>query len=127
MKLGTRLLIFSSIFLVLLPWLGFHFVEKIEQSLLQGQEEAQSMVASAISTVLNGYTDIFDVDENALYVYPLQQDVNLDGYDEDWSRLNEQFTSYAQGAFSLLLGSHGKGDNGNYLYVYIKVKDNNLL
>jgi signal transduction histidine kinase len=97
MKLGTRLLIFSSIFLILLPWFGFHFIEKIEQSLLQGQEEAQSMAASAIATVLTGYTGLFDVDENALYVYPVE-------------------------TFSLLLV-----DNEQYLYAYLKVKDNNII
>ena len=127
MKLGTRLLIFSSIFLVLLPWFGFHFIEKIEQSLLQGQEEAQSMVASAISTLLTGYTGIFDVDENALYVYPLEQNIVIDGYDEDWSQLKKQFTSYARGAFSLLLVSEGQVDNGQYLYAYLKVNDKNIV
>jgi signal transduction histidine kinase len=127
MKLGTRLLIFSSIFLVLLPWFGFHFIEKIEQSLLQGQEEAQSMVASAISTVLNGYTGLFDVDENALYVYPVEQNIVIDGYDEDWSQLKKQFTSYARGAFSLLLVSEGQVDNGQYLYAYLKVNDKNIV
>jgi len=127
MKLRTRLLIFSSIFLVLLPWFGFHFIEKIEQSLLQGQEEAQSMVASAISMVLNGYTGLFDVDENALYVYPVEQNIVIDGYDEDWSQLKKQFTSYAQDAFSLLLVSDGQIDNGQYLYAYLKVNDNNIV
>jgi two-component system sensor histidine kinase ChvG len=122
MKLGTRLIIFSSIFLVLLPWFGFHFIEKIEQSLLQGQEEAQSMAASAISTVLNGYTSLFDVDENALYVYPLEQNITIDGYDEDWYQLKKQFDSYADDSFSLLLS-----DNTQYLYAYLKVKDNNIV
>jgi len=122
MNLGTRLLIFSSIFLVLLPWFGFHFVEKIEQSLLQGQEEAQSMTASAIAMVLKGYTGLFDVDENALYVYPIEQDISIDGYDEEWYQLKERFTSYADGGFSLLLV-----DNAQYLYIYVKVKDNNIV
>ena len=88
MKLGTRLLVFSSIFLVMLPWFGYHFIKKIESSLLQGQEEAQSMSASAIATVLNGYTGLFDTDEHALYVYPFKQSINIDGYDEDWDSLN---------------------------------------
>ena len=127
MKLRTRLLIFSSLFLVLLPWFGFHFIEKIEQSLLQGQEEAQSMVASAISTLLTGYTGIFDVDENALYVYPLENNIVIDGYDEDWSPLKKQFTSYAQDTFSLLLASDRQLDHGRYLYAYLKVNDKNII
>ncbi len=125
MKLATRLFIFSSIFLVLLPWFGFHFIGKIEQSLLQGQEEAQSMVASAIATALKGYTSFFDVDKNAHYVYPIKQNISVDGYDgddEDWYRLRQQFTSYGNASLSLLLV-----DDEKYLYAYLKVKDKNIV
>jgi len=122
MKLGTRLLVFSSVFLVMLPWFAYHFIEKIESSLLQGQEEAQSMAASAIATVLNGYTGLFDTDEHALYVYPFTQSINIDGYDEDWLQLKEQFTSYGGDAFSLLLAN-----DAQYLYIYLKVGDKNIV
>lgn len=125
MKLGTRLFIFSSIFLVLLPWFGFHFIGKIEQSLLQGQEEAQSMVASAIATALKGYSSFFDVDKNAHYVYPVKQAITIDGYDggdEDWHRLRQQFTVYQDAAFSLLLVNDEK-----YLYAFLKVKDEEIV
>jgi signal transduction histidine kinase len=127
MKLGTRLLVFSSIFLVLLPWLGYHFIKKIEQSLLQGQEEAQLMVATAISSVLNGYKDIFNVEENALYVYPLDINITIDGYDEDWRHLRQQHTSYANGAFSLLLAGDDVSEGGQYLYAYLKVNDRDIV
>ena len=125
MKLGTRLFIFSSVFLVLLPWFGFHFIAKIEQSLLQGQEEAQSMVASAIATALKGYSRFFDVDKNAYYVYPVKQNITVDGYagdDEDWYRLRQQFTTYENYKLSLLLV-----DDEDYLYFYLKVKDDNIV
>ncbi len=122
MKLGTRLLVFSSVFLVMLPWFAYHFIEKIESSLLQGQEEAQSMAASAIAMVLNGYTGLFDTDEHALYVYPFTQSINIDGYDEDWLQLKEQFTSYGDDVFSLLLAN-----DAQYLYLYLKVSDNNIV
>ena len=127
MKLGTRLLVFSSIFLVMLPWLGYHFIEKIERSLLLGQEEAQSMSAAAIATILNGYTSLFDTDEHALYVYPFKQNINIDGYDEDWIQLKEQFTSYANDSFSLLLANNELVDETQYLYVYLRVTDNDIV
>ena len=125
MKLATRLFIFSSIFLVLLPWFGFHFIGKIEQSLLQGQEEAQSMVASAIATALTAYTTYFDVAQNAHYVYPLKQNIAVDGYDsddEDWYRLSQQFTSYENSRLSLLLVN-----DEDFLYGLLKVKDKNIV
>ena len=124
MKLGTRLLVFSSIFLVTLPVLGYYFIEKIERSLLQGQEEVQSMTASALATVVKGYTDLFDVDEDALYVYPKEQGLTLDGYisdDEDWYRLRKKFTTYDD-YFSLLLV-----ENTQYVYAYLRVSDKNII
>lgn len=127
MKLGTRLLIFSSIFLLTLPWLGYHFIEKIEHSLLQGQEEAQSMSASAIAIVLNGYTGLFDTDEHALYVYPFKQSIHIDAYDEDWLQLKEQFTSYDNNAFSLLLANNERVNDTQYLHLYLKVIDKNIV
>ena len=125
MKLGTRLIIVSSIFIVTLPVLGYYFVDKIKSALLQGQEEAQAMTASAIATVVKGYTDMFDVDEDALYVYPRQLDINIDGYsqsDEDWGRLDDKFNALAKNKFSLLFL-----DDDRYLYIYLKVKDNNIV
>ncbi len=127
MKIGTRLLVFSSVFIVMLPWFGYHFIDRIEQSLLQGQQEAQSMSAAAIATVLNGYTGLFDTDEHALYVYPFKQSINVDGYDEDWLQLKEQFSSYADNRFSLLLANNELVDDAQYLYLYLKVKDNNII
>lgn len=126
MKLRTRLLVFSSVFLLVLSWFGFHFTEKIERSLLQGQEEAQSMVASAIATVLNGYTRLFDIDENALYVYPVKTLIDVDGYDEDWYPLIKRMSHYhddkGELVFSLLLAN-----NRDYLYAYLKVNDNDIV
>jgi signal transduction histidine kinase len=124
MKLGTRLLVFSSIFLLTLPVLAYYFIEKIESSLLQGQEEVQSMTASALATVVKGYTDLFDVDEDALYVYPKELGLTLDGYigeDEDWYRLKEKFTTYGDYLSSLLI------ENTQYVYAYLRVSDPDII
>ena len=125
MKLGTRLLVFSSIFLVTLPLLGYYFIDKIERSLLQGQEEVQSMTASALATVVKGYTDLFDVEEDAIYVYPKKQNISIDGYiieDEDWYQLKDKFTVYQGGYLSVLLT-----EDARYIYAYLKVKDQDIV
>ncbi len=122
MKLGTRLLVVSSVFLVLLPVFGFYFSARIEQAILQGQEEAQSMTASAIALVLKGYSGLFNVDRNAIYVYPAVSPISIDGYAEDWYPLQQRFTDYAKGAFSLLLVN-----DDQHLYAYLKVKDAHIV
>jgi len=138
MKLGTRLIIFSSIFLLLLPWLAYQFVDKVEKSLLQAQEEAQSMTASAIAMVLNGYTGLFEMDEHALYVYPIRQSIDIDGYDEDWLELEQRYISLTTGHSSTAdqssidhQQSSGSSlllvNKGSYLYAYIRVKDDDIV
>jgi len=125
MKLRSRLLLFSSAFLIILPVSAYYFIEKIEKTLVQGQEDAQAMTASAIATVVKGYTDLFDMDEDALYVYPKKQSLSIDGYasdDEDWTRLENKFVSYGDNNFSLLLI-----ESSSFLYAYIKVNDKNIV
>jgi len=125
MKLRTRLLIFSSAFLIILPLSAYYFIDRIEESLLQGQEEAQKMTASAIATVVKGYTDFFDSDEDALYVYPKKLALDIDGYvskEEDWKRLENKFVSYGGDNFSLLLIEDTK-----FVYAYVKVIDKNIV
>jgi len=127
MKLATRLLVFSSVFLLTLPVLGYYFIEKIETSLLQGQEEVQSLTASALATVVQGYTDLFDVEEDALYVYPKKQSLIIDGYaseDEDWYRLRQKFSDYTHDTahFLMLLI-----EDTRYLYAYLKVDDKDIV
>ena len=85
------------------------------------------MSASAIATLLGGYTGLFDTDEHALYVYPFKQSIDIDGYDEDWKQLKEQFASYANNSFSLLLATNELVDDAQYLYIYLKVKDENII
>lgn len=133
MKLSTRLFIFSSLLLVLLPISAYFFIGKVEKTILQGQEEAQSMTAAAIATVVQGYTDLFTADEDALYVYPVKRSLSVDGYasdDEDWTALKDKFSHYKKrdgnsngdGEFSLLLI-----DSAQYLYAYLKVDDSNIV
>ncbi|HHJ35363.1 MAG TPA: hypothetical protein ENJ87_06330, partial [Gammaproteobacteria bacterium] len=125
MKLRTRLFIFSSVFLIALPVLGYYFIGEIQQSLLQGQEKTQSMTASTIATVVRGYTDLFDTDEDALYVYPLRLNVDIDGYStlgEDWHGFEGRLSSAENDAFSLLLL-----DDAQFLYAYIRVEDDDII
>ena len=40
MSMGTRMLFFSSLFLLALPWLGYRYIDEMKNFLLQGQEDA---------------------------------------------------------------------------------------
>jgi signal transduction histidine kinase len=75
--------------------------------------------------VVKGYTDLFDVEEDAIYVYPKKQNISIDGYiieDEDWYQLKDKFTVYQGGYLSVLLT-----EDARYIYAYLKVKDQDIV
>ena len=145
MGMGTRMLLFSSLFLLAMPWLGYRYIDEMKNFLLQGQQDAQLLAARAVSIVLNGRAELFypvdeptdvEIEKSALYVYPLEDPVEVDGYAGDWGVLLQQAKSFGRESviydrtggsgqavtFSLLLGEYRK-----YLYALIRVKDKNIV
>lgn len=145
MAMGTRMLLFSSLFLVALPWLGYRYIDEMKNFLLRGQEDAQLLAARAVATVLHGRAELFysedtptdlAIEKTALYVYPLENPVEVDGYSGDWGVLQQQAKRFGKesviydrtgGAgqpvsFSLLLG-----DYRQYIYALVWVSDKNVV
>ena len=145
MSMGTRALMFSSLLLIALPWIGYRYFEEMKQFLLQGQEDAQLLTAKAVATVLHGREELFypedaqvDVDrvKSALYVYPLENPIAVDGYTDDWGALLQQARGFGvehmtfsriggssrPATFSLLLGEYGR-----YVNALIHVRDKTIV
>ena len=143
--MGARVLLFSSLLLVALPWIGYRYISEMKEFLLQGQEDAQLLAAKAVATILHGRSDLFypveeavDIDrvKSALYVYPLDYPVEIDGYAGDWGSLVQQARKFGQQhvvysrvggsgdatPFSLLVGEHGR-----YVYVLIHASDKDIV
>ena len=145
MSMGMRILMFSSLLLLALPWLGYRYIDEMKDFLLKGQEDAQLLAAGAIATVLNGRTELFHpvnepagvaIESSALYVYQLESPVEVDGYASDWGALQQQGRHFSaesviydrlSGAgqnisFDLVLGEYRKK-----LYALVRVTDNNIV
>ena len=145
MSMVTRMLLFSALFLLALPWLGYRYIDEMKDFLLQGQEDAQLLAARALATVLHGRTELFyqidgpadrTIVNSALYVYPLESPVEVDGYSSDWGKLRQQAKRFGDESvvyqrtdglshpvsFSLLLGEYGK-----YIYALVRVTDVNVV
>ena len=145
MSMGTRMLLFSSLFLLALPWLGYRYIDEMKNFLLQGQEDAQLLAARAVAVVLNGRAELFHpvdepadiaIEKSALYVYPLEDPVDVDGYSGDWGVLQQQAKIFGRESyiydrtggsghavtFSLLLGEYRQN-----LYALVRVKDENIV
>lgn len=144
-SMGTRVLLFSALLLLALPWLGYRYIDEMKNFLLQGQEDAQLLAARALATVLHGRTELFyqmdgpadrTIVNSALHVYPLEMPVEVDGYSSDWGELRQQAKRFSDESvvydrtggltrpvsFSLLLGEYGK-----YIYALVRVTDMNIV
>ena len=142
--LGGRLLLFSSVLLAI-PWLGYRYVGEMKEFLLDGQQEAQLLAVRAVATVLHDRPDLFDtavtplqpaLERNALYVYPLETAIELDGYTTDWGALLARSKDYGEDStlykrhdrlavsplFSLLLG-----ERADSIYGLLRVNDDQIV
>ncbi len=141
LSLGTQIIVFSSVFFMALPWLGYRYMDEMKEFLVQGQGDAQLLAARALATVLHNRSDLFNLDKNqthklieesSLYVYPLEQKLSVDGYANDWHETLSQAKRFSDQslpddrtarttlplAFKLVLAEHSK-----YLYGFLSVND----
>lgn len=145
LSLAMQIIAFSALFLMALPWLGYRYMDEMKEFLVQGQGDAQLLAAGAIATVLHNRSDLFNVssspgnslvEASALYVYPLDQRIVLDGYGSDWNLLLSQKRTFGAESlvydrtagsvspvsFGLLLGEHS-----SHLYGLVSVTDTDIV
>ncbi|MEW8010029.1 MAG: ATP-binding protein [Candidatus Thiodiazotropha sp.] len=130
-------LLLASFSLVLIPWAGYHYLSEMEASLRQAQETlllnrseiVANMLATNSNNWLTGTTSEKLVHNKSLYVHPLANSPDLDGYDEDWLSLKSQSRMFRASAttpdavsFEWLAGFQGE-----YIFLMIEVRDQTLI
>ncbi|MCW8994730.1 MAG: proteobacterial dedicated sortase system histidine kinase, partial [Psychromonas sp.] len=138
--LRSKVIMLSS-FLLILPWLGYDYIQEMEKVLRQGQEQTLLGTTRAVATALHERPKLFNAQASFLtkvkagqdlYAYKLDQAIKIDGLLTDWQE--DQDKSWFYGAdyvrfqadknttnpisFTHMLGKH----NG-YLYGYFQVND----
>ncbi|MBS1270510.1 MAG: Sensor protein CreC [Gammaproteobacteria bacterium] len=138
-------LLFVVLALLLIPWMGYEYVRDMKSFLLQGQENALSLTAQAIATVLHDNPELFDPGKGApevigdtddIFAYSLAKYIRLDGDLSDWGDQRDQAT-WVDGSVDQLCGpeyepeslsySRTVGYRGPYLYAGFEVTDNNVV
>jgi len=143
-NLKAKLLLFSIIILFI-PWIGYKYVRGMETFLKTAQEDALSTKAQSIAAVLQQQPDIFssqtpvvDINNhtNHLYLRPLDNLIQLDGYSEDWDLNLDLFTQYSENniieksdntQINSLTFKQATGSYKRYLYAIFKVTDNQII
>lgn len=127
-------LLLVSLTLLAIPWAGYRYIQETESFLRQSQEEMLLETARAVATILHSHEELFTPlsvleepghREAMLYVEPLGQPVQVDGYTEEWSSYLQNLRSHPEEGevhFQSLLGEHGA-----YLYLLLMVRDDRVL
>ncbi len=131
--------------LLLIPWMGYHYVREMKSFLLQGQEDVLLLTARAVATVLHGRDKLFSKetgvpkllgDQTSLYAYPLTNLIVLDGKMADWGKAMTKAQRYVDDAplqctaaadpdnFSFY---HILGYYKRYIYAFFEVTDDQVV
>ena len=134
LPLRTKLLAASSL-LLLLPFLGYRYVNEMEQYLRDGVAStllgtARALAAALGEQGLSAELKVEGANEADIYVHRLPAPIQLDGYDEDWKALGIGFkplhsapSATSPSASPALGATLGAGVHDGSLYVLIHVQD----
>lgn len=145
-RIGIRLkLLFLSLFLFAIPWLGYQYVWELESYLRVGQEQTMVGTARAVATALHERPMLFDNQASYLqdvkpgtdlYAHKIVDPVRLDGNMEDWVDYRHLMLSYEED--NLFEGNDGYsaqnlsfrhmvGQYRHYLYAMFEVTDQQVV
>lgn len=145
--LRSKLLLLSSALLIL-PWLGYHYILEMENYLGRGQQQVVLGTARALATALSERPELFNSgswsraqSSQDLYVYPVFYPLAIDDdtlvdwrdyqqYEQYWREGDSSpnpgnaVTTFRSGnkgdplAYRLMLGEHD-----HFLYLYLRAED----
>jgi dedicated sortase system histidine kinase len=124
-------LVVASLTLLLIPWVGYRYLQETEESLRQAQETLLLGRAEVVAGLLANRASLMNGERGtnrSLYVHPLSRAALVDGYAEEWRELLTQARRYRASAttpaaisYDLLAGYYGQT-----LYLLIRVFDRSL-
>ena len=139
-----RKLVLVSLSLLIIPWVGYQYINEMEDYLRSRQElqllDRARVVASLLADQPGLFTTTPSTSKNEggkhLYVLPLTEAIQIDGRTEDWLSYHERIFHFSdtQGksnpsdmipsslSFDFQIGSFKP-----FLYVLFRVKDNHLV
>jgi dedicated sortase system histidine kinase len=118
------------VLLLTIPYVGYQFVREMENHLRDGLDQSVLGAARALAGALHDRADLLPVSppagepaarEREIYAHPLPQEIQVDGYLEDWGGHIEQIEPLGTDA-GFVAGKHG-----SYLYLLVRVTDEQIV
>lgn len=130
-------LLLASLSLLILPWLGYHYIQGLETYLRSAQEQRLLDRVTIIAELMNDRHELFkkrpahgkadDINKH-IYVRPLRSAIQLDGYTDDWSIYEGSFHSLGETQNSNDLSvNYRLGVWNDFLYLLLQVKDDKVV
>ncbi len=132
MRLRKQLLL-ASLFTLSLPWVGCQYIQEMERTLRQGQDDALKATANAVAATLANDDDLRGELENlvappgttSIHLHPFSGPLLLDGYPEEWDYANMSGQSFSP------IGATGDSksmtlfgaEHGGKLWLFMRVPD----
>lgn len=141
LRFGIRIkLLLSSLALLVVPWLGYTYVNEMERFLRAGQEQGIVATAQAVATALHNRAKLFDPqsgaaaswrEESDLYLHVLGVPMDIDGTPDHWpADVAVRAYPAPPADDGTPRGSYFKlriGQQGAYLYALMEVADAQLV
>ena len=146
-SIRTKLLL-VALLLLLIPWMSYVYVRDMKTFLLSGQEDALSLTARAVATVLHDRPELFSDNynvgspeqrENDIYAVPLPNYININGDLSDWGEQAKQTQRFeilpsqtdinasTVNYDNVFHVNHILGYRGNFIYALFEVNDDSVL
>jgi len=133
MGIRSKLLL-ASLSLLVIPWLGYHYIQTLESYLRDAHEEKLIDRVSIMAAVMSGQRELLnnrttstvERSQSHFYIRPLQTSIQLDGYIDDWRHYQNREQPLGQSSGDLEVAQrigHYKG----HLYIVLRVKDDNVI
>ncbi len=139
MKLRNQLIILSLLTLTL-PWAGCEYIREMENTLREGQAQSLLNTAKTIAQMTAYENEAFfnqhelslnNRPDNNIYAFPLNNEILLDGYSDDWGRLSEELRYFNNQAESNQTNEARVGliaaTHKNYLYLFLQITDSDVV
>jgi dedicated sortase system histidine kinase len=146
LNIRSKLLLVSMALLVI-PFVGYKYIQQMEEYLRHEQEKSLIENARVVAAVIQSYPEVFPSSattneeaaaEQHLYVRPLKSQIQLDGYADDWIYYRDRITVYSSvktvseanaqnSPLQQLSYRFQVGHFGRYLYALFQIKDPHII
>ena len=137
LSIRTKVLL-VAVLLLTIPYVGYQFVREMENHLRDGLEQSVLGAAQALAGALHDRLDLMPIhppedpqrsSDGEIYAHPLPQEMQIDGYLEDWGAHLSQLVPIGPDAAdgSGPVAGFVAGKHGSYLYLVVTVKDAHIV